>query len=580
MPKPPYRIPYGAADFIKLRRYNEYYQDKTAYLPLLEEAGRFLFLIRPRRFGKSLLQSVMECYYDVNRIEKFDELFGGTWIHTNPTAEKHQYMVLRFDFSCVHGKNLEQMEASFDNYCRRQLDKFVSDYRNYLPAETEQRLLQQPTVHAAVGKLLEEIDKYDPPPLYLFIDEYDNFANTLLSTEGREAYQQLTHAHGFLRDFFAELKGATGATGSALSRLFITGVSPVTLDDVTSGFNIGRNISLEPRLNGLLGFNEAELSELFAAFNQNYADHRDLMQKWYNHYRFHPEATESITNSDMALHYLQGLNWNGVPPDDLIDTNVRIDYNKLRHLIQLERKLNGSFKRLNQIIANEGIASEIKTSFPAERLGESDNFISLLYFFGLLTFTTEQFEGKPLLTIPNQTVRALSYGYIRDALEDVGLFRPDIFTIGEKLSAFAWRGEWKPFFEHLSEQIGLHAGMRDYLDGEKVVQGFLLAWLNLNSWFYVLSEKELGGGFVDLYLSPFRAKYPDLNHAWMIELKYLSRSSDTPKERQALIADAKTQLQRYRHDQRIIERAEGAEIHSLIFLYVGWELVHCEEWLG
>jgi hypothetical protein len=370
-----------------------------------------------------------------------------------------------------------------------------------------------------------------------------------------------------------------GATGGALSRLFITGVSPVTLDDVTSGFNIGNNISLDSRFNGLLGFNEKELKTLFAAFEQNYAGHQQVMQAWYDHYRFSEDVEESITNSDMALYYLDSLVHENKPPRDLIDTNVRIDYGKLRHLVQLDRKLNGSFDRLNQIIANGHISSQIKTSFPAEQLQQSENFISLLYFFGLLTHSGRSFEGKPVLSIPNQTIHTLMYSYIREALDDVGLFRTDIFTIGEKLSALAWRGEWQAFFTHLSEKISEQAGIRDYLNGEKMVQGFLLSWLNLQPWFSALSEQELGGGFVDLYLYPFYAKYPEMRHAYLIELKYISREKDSPTARQQLIDDARTQLQCYRHDQRVLERAGHAQIHAIILLYAGWELVHCEELL-
>ncbi|QEP44472.1 hypothetical protein D5085_15840 [Ectothiorhodospiraceae bacterium BW-2] len=570
------RIPYGVADYIKLRQKSEYYQDKTHYLPLIEQAGDFLFLIRPRRFGKSLLQSVMECYYDINRRDQFDELFSGTWIHANPTDEKHQYMVLRFDFSQVSGANLAALEQSFADHIRITLQHFFGYYQQQLPPTLQAVILAEREPHKQIEQLNRQLQQHNHA-LYLFIDEYDNFANTLLTTEGRDAYQQLTHGRGFLRDFFAELKGATGATGGALSRLFITGVSPVTLDDVTSGFNIGLNISLDPSLNGLLGFNEAELNELFAAFGQNYAEHKPLMQQWYNHYRFSEEVKETITNSDMALYYLQALYRNGTPPKELIDTNIRIDYGKLRHLIQLDRKLNGSFEQLNQIINQGGITSAIKTSFPAELLANPDNFVSLLYYFGLLTHSTEQREGRPHLVVPNQTVKQLMYSYIRDAIDDVGLFRPDLFKLGEKLHAFAWRAEWQAFFDHLSEQLKAHAGMRDYLNGEKMVQGFLLAYLNLNPWFYALSEQELGGGFVDLYLTPFYAKYPEMKHAWLIELKYLSKSDDTPKKRTELIADAKEQLQKYRHDQRVLERAGHAEIHSLILLWVGWELVFSEE---
>ncbi|QEP42392.1 hypothetical protein D5085_04105 [Ectothiorhodospiraceae bacterium BW-2] len=575
--KPHYRIPYGVADYIKLRQGGEFYLDKTHYLPKLEEAGRFLFLIRPRRMGKSLLQSMMECYYDLKRAEQWEALFSDTWIYANPTDEKHRYMVLRFDFSRVSGRSVAALEAAFDNYCRRQIQVFIAHYQAQLPDSISDDLLNQPSIQAVIGRLMDVIAEQGLPPLYLFIDEYDNFANTLLASEGREAYQQLTHGRGFLRDFFAELKGASGATGGALSRLFITGVSPVTLDDVTSGFNIGANISLDHDFNAMLGFNERELEQLFSVFGQSYSAHREVMNLWYNHYRFSRQVEETITNSDMALYYLKSLHRLNQPPDELIDQNIRTDYGKLRHLIQLDRKLNGSFERLHQIINQGGIASSVKSSFPAELLANTDNFISLLYYFGLLTFSTETERGEPKLVIPNQTVKQLIYSYIREAVDDVGLFRPDIFTIGEKLKAFAWDGEWQPFFSHLTEQLQKYSGMRDYLHGEKMIQGFLLAWLNLNPWFYALSEQELGGGFVDLYLSPFYAKYPEMAHAWLIELKYLKRDNDTADARAKLITEATTQLNRYRNDSRVLERAGHARIHALVLIWSGWELVQTEE---
>jgi len=570
------RIPYGVADYVKLRQKNEYYQDKTHYLPMLEDSGDFLFLIRPRRMGKSLLQSMMECYYDVNRASQFEELFAGTWIHANPTDEKHSYLVLRFDFSQVSGRTLEDLERSFSDHIRLVTDEFSYTYEQLLDSVFIEGLRQESHPDNKLSFINRHLKRLGHA-LYLFIDEYDNFANTLLASAGRDAYQQLTHGRGFLRDFFAELKGACGATGGALSRLFITGVSPVTLDDVTSGFNIGDNVSLDPRLNGLLGFNDAELTELFDAFNLDYREHRELMQAWYNHYRFSPHADESITNSDMALYYLKSLHRNGIPPTELIDSNVRIDYGKLRHLIQLNRKLNGSFEQLHQILHQGGITSTVKTSFPAELLANPENFVSLLYFFGLLTFTTEQREGRPWLTIPNETVKQLIYSYLREAVDDVGIFRPNVFVIGEKLHAFAWQAQWKPFFEYLSAQLEEQAGMRDYLNGEKMVQGFLLAWLNINPWFSVLSEQELGGGFVDLYLAPFYAKYPEMGHAWLIELKYLNPRDNHPEKVAQLISEAKTQLARYRSDQRVLARAGHAQVHSLILIWAGWQLIHMEE---
>ena len=581
----PLRIPYGVADFVKLRLGGEYYVDKTHYLPQLENAGRYLFLIRPRRFGKSLLQTMMACYYDINRADQFDALFHDTWIHAHPTAERSRYLMLRLDFSRVHGSG-EALLASFDNYCRNEFDHFLGRYEALIPASVADQVRQQPTVNGCMKRLIDECTRLQTPPMYLFIDEYDNFANTLLASEGRAAYQALTHGRGFFRDFFAELKGAVGEVGSPLARLFITGVSPVTLDDVSSGFNIALNITRDPDLSAILGFTPEEMRTLFSAFGQDYEAHRPLLDSWYNHYRFSDEGDDTVTNSDMALYYLQALYRIGKPPKELIDQNVRIDYVKLRHLIQLDRQLNGSFVRLREIIDERQISATIQTSFPAERLQEGDCFVSLLFYFGLLTYSGRERRGQPVLVIPNRTIDQLMYSYLREAFDDVGLFRPDLFEIGDRLARLAWDGDWQPFFAYLSEQISRQAGVRDHLGGEKLIQGFLLAWLNVNPWFYTVTEQELGGGFVDFLLYPSRDRYPGLNHAYLIELKYLTRTpprsdqepSQSIEQRQAsALQAARAQLTRYRHDQRILPLLGEAKVHALVLIWNGWELLHSEQ---
>ncbi len=574
----PLRIPYGVADFVKLRRGNEYYVDKTAYLPLLEQAGRFLFLIRPRRFGKSLLQSVMECYYDRRWEPDFDELFGGTWIHAHPTPERHRYLALRFDFSAVDPDPARLM-ASFESYCRIRLDGFLGHYAEIIPPDACERIRGQHSVADCLSRLQEELELLGGHRLYLFIDEYDNFANNLLVREGRDKYRELTHGGGVFRHFFSVLKEGVGRTGAGLARLFITGVSPITMDDVTSGFNIGANISLDPQFNALLGFTTDEMARLFAAFGQDHAQHRPVLDDWYNHYRFHKHCGEPVTNSDMALYYLQHLHRLGHPPDELIDHNVRIDYGKLRHLVQIDRNLNGNFGRLREIIETGEQVGDIQVSFPVEALLQTESFVSLLYYLGLLTFAGER-EGAPLLKIPNRTIRQLMYGHLREAYREVDVFQPSTWAIGERLRAMAYRGDWAAFFDDLGEQIKAQAGVRDYLQGEKMIQGFLLAWLNLAPYFSVQSEQELGGGFADLYLAPFYVRYPDMRHAYLIELKYLKRGEDSPERRRRAIAEAEAQLARYARDSRVLAALGPATLHALVLIYNGWELVYRAEWSG
>lgn len=413
----------------------------------------------------------------------------------------------------------------------------------------------------------------------MFIDEYDNFANNLLVREGRDKYQDLTHGGGFFRRFFSVLKEGVGRTGAGLARLFITGVSPITMDDVTSGFNIATNISLDARFNGLLGFDRSERERLFTAFGEVYADHAAIVEEWYDHYVFSFDASAPIANSDMLLYFLQSLCGTGKPPRELIDHNVRIDYGKLRHLVQIDRSLNGNFSRLREIIETGEQVSDIQVSFPVEALLQTESFVSLLYYLGLLTFAGER-EARPLLKVPNRTIRALMYGYLRDAYREVEVFRPSVWDLANRLNAMAYRGDWAAFFDDLGTQIEAQAGVRDYLQGEKMIQGFLLAWLNLAPYFSVVSEQELGGGFADLYLAPFYARYPDMRHAYLIELKYLKRNEDSPERRRRAIAEAEAQLARYAQDSRVLAALGPATLHPLVLVYSGWELVYRAEWTG
>ncbi|MCE7985441.1 MAG: hypothetical protein DYG89_30065 [Caldilinea sp. CFX5] len=291
--------------------------------------------------------------------------------------------------------------------------------RFYAPPQTEGRLRR---VFYLCGK--------KGLKTYLFIDEYDNFANSILSSAGQTAYHQLTHGSGFFRYFFNLLKGATGGQISGLTRLLITGVSPVTMDDVSSGFNIGTNISLDARFNEMIGFTEEEVRSMltyyFAAGDLLLAveETMTLMQEWYNNYRFARTAKSLMFNSDMVLYFiLHAISEQGIP-EYLIDPNVRIDYMKLRHLITIDKYLNGNFSQLQTILGAGEVISKVNLSFPLERLLERVNFVSLLYFFGLLSFAGER-EGDPVLRIPNRAIKDLMYSYIRDALQDVKIFQVD-----------------------------------------------------------------------------------------------------------------------------------------------------------
>ena len=599
-------VPYGWADFRAIRLEGRLYVDKTRFLRPLEDE-RFVFLIRPRRFGKSCWLSLLENYYDRKWASEFEQVFGGTDIGREPTENRHGFVVLRFDFSAFNNA-LETLEERFEEYCGIKLRGALRRNADLFPEDAVRRILAPKSIGGKFAELFEHAADHEIP-LYVLIDEYDNFANTILAARGAAAYQDFTHGGGFYRNFFAALKGGAGLGGGGLERLFITGVSPITLDDVTSGFNIGTNVSLLPEFNALLGFTEAEVRDLVQSYRQAGAlalgekAALGVMREWYDGYRFAEGAEETVYNPDMALYFLRAAMPNKPMPNKLVDANVRIDYGKLRHLLTVSRgraarsvadpggadpdgkagaarQLNGNFDLLRQVVGAGQADAEIQESFPLERLGRRDNFLSLLHYFGLLSIR-EALGGRTRLHIPNQTVRQLLHGHLRDAYDDVGALSVDLLALGDALWRMARVGEWRPAFDFLRDAVARQTGIRDYLDGEKIVQGFLAAYLGVSPHFVMRTEPELNKGFADISLEPLAAQYPELRHGFLIELKYLKRSEDASKTKvQAMVEEAERQLRRYLADDRLAQAYPSAQFAGLAVVFHGWEMACCEEVTG
>ena len=422
---------------------------------------------------------------------------------------------------------LETLEREFETHCHTELEGTLERHPDLFSEAALQRILTPPSITGKLGRLFRHAGDHDIP-LYVLIDEYDNFANTVLAHHGAEAYHSFTQGGSFFRSFFATLKGGADRSGGGIERLFITGVSPVTMDDVTSGFNIGTNISLHPDFNEMVGFTEAEVRHLVETYRERDVFDQDvdtamgIMGQWYNGYRFATAAETDLYNSTMVLYYLKHSIPNRRVPTYLIDTNVRIDYGKLRHLLVVGRQLNGNFDLLRTIIGEQQVDVHVQPGFPLHELAEPENFLSLLHYFGLLSIR-EVVHGVPRLAIPNQTVKRLMYGYLRDGYKDVGVFRINLFRFEQLLMGMANESEWRPVLEFLSEAIARQTGIRDYIAGEKVIQGFLAAYLSVTDYFVFRSEAELGKGHADISLEPLLARYPHLRTGYLIELKYLAR---------------------------------------------------------
>ena len=573
------RIPYGEADFKRIRVNGWLYVDKTRFVHALEDE-RYAFFIRPRRFGKSCWISLLNYYYDRTRANDFEAVFGGTDLGQHPTENRHRYVVLRFNFS-VFDDTLETLRERFETYCHLIVRHVLERNRDLFPEKQIQRILSLPSIDAKLNELFQYAGD-EGIPLYVLIDEYDNFANTVLAYHGEEAYQSFTHGGGFYRNFFATLKGGAGQSSGGLERMFITGVSPITMDDVTSGFNIGSNISLEPRFNQMLGFTEEEVRGLlemyhdYGAFNQDIEAALAVMHEWYNGYRFAKGIEDDLYNTDMVLYYLKASMPNRPMPDELIDVNVRIDYGKLRHLLTVNRQLNGNFDLLRHLIGEQTAKSTIQISFPLDQLDQRENFLSLLHYFGLLSIQDVE-RGVPRLGIPNQTVKRLMYGYLRDAYKDVDVFSVDVYTFSNLMWQMAYDGMWQSALDFLRDALAEQTGIRDYMDGEKVIHGFVAAYLGMIDQFLLHSEYELNKGYADLYLEPFVAQYSDIGYGYVLELKYVKRNERLDE---SLIAEklreAVLQLRSYLADPSLLRRYPSVRHIGLAMVFHGWEMVAYE----
>ena len=606
-PFPP--IPYGMADFSAIRREGFLYVDKTRFLRSLENE-RHVFLLRPRRFGKSCWVSILEHYYDRTRKDNFEALFAGTDIGREPTANRSRYVVLRLNFSAF-SKRLATLEERFESHCHTHLRGMLEKNADLFPEKITQRILSPPRLDGRLNELFHHAERLGVH-LFVLIDEYDNFANTILAGEGVAAYHAMTHGSGFFRDFFATLKA--GTESGNLERLFITGVSPVTMDDVTSGFNVGTNISLRTQYNDMVGFTELEVEALvemyrdLGVFDEDADATMAVMREWYNGYRFAKGATEDVYNTDMVLYYLKHSIPNDEGPHDLIDANVRVDYVKLRHLVVVNRDAtlaaeraadaeaqvgadaprrisnsaelraakalgtNGNFDVLRQVIAEGRVDSDLSVSFPVEQLGQRENFLTLLHCFGLLSIR-DVLDGRPRLGIPNQAVRRLMYGYLRDAYRDIGVFSVDHLAFEDLTWAMARNGAWHPAVDFLADAVRRQTGVRDYVQGERLLQGFFAAYLGAASCFVFHTERELGKGYADMVLTPLTAQYPTLCHGYVVELKYLKRDAKDEAAAQSALDAAKEQLAGYLADERLARENPTVRFTGIALVFRGWELV-------
>lgn len=575
------RIPYGVSDFVDIIKRNQYYVDKTMYIPKLEEEADSLFFIRPRRFGKSLLLSMMCAYYDINQSDRFEELFGKLWIGSHPTPYRGKFQVLFLDFSKIGG-DIKDLKENFNNYCNIRLDNFIERYKRAYRPEIVEKIKSAPT---AVDKLnmIDTEAKDTNMQLYLIIDEYDNFTNVVLNEHGEKVYWALTHAKGFYREIFKVFKGM-------FTRIFMTGVSPVTLDDLISGFNIGWHISTKPAFNQMLGFSTEDVCAMFEYFKSAGKVRPDCdvesviaeMKPWYDNYCFSEDAlrTQSrVFNCDMVLYYLRNYMETGESPRQMIDPNTKTDYNKMKKLLQLD-KLDGNRKGVIYEIAEQGeIISNLETTFPAETLTNPKMFVSLLFYYGMLTIKGTR-GSRLMLGIPNNNVRKQYYEYLLEQYEEKASL--DTNQLEDYFYDMAYDGKWHDALQFLADSYAKVSSVRDGIEAERNIQGFFMAYLNLNAYYMTAPELELNHGYCDFFLLPDLTHYAS-KHCYILELKLIPKKEKgmSHETYEAAIQQqwdaAEVQIKHYAEAPRVEALRQGTQLHKIIMQFNGWKLFRMDE---
>lgn len=587
------KIPYGISNFGTIRDNGFFYADKTPYLPVLEAGYQHIVFLRPRRFGKSTLVSMLEHYYDLGKRDRFDALFGGLWVHEHPTREQGAYLVLSLDFSSVAtDRGQDALRGTFNEAVRSRVAMFLLRYRERVPAlgDLYARLDDHRDAEGLIVWVLNLVAA-TPHKIYLIIDEYDHFANRLLSSGEGTLYDAVVKRTGFVRTFYAALKSGTTA---AVARMFVTGVSPLMLDDLSSGFNIAKHASMSPRLATLAGFTRADTERAvdeFLAARPHLAELPalgdrgallDVLEEHYNGYRFAEDAEARVFNADMVLYFLSELDDRGRPPSNMLDRNVRTEYGHLQRIGTLTGANLAERRALLETIVGEGhIRSGIVEQFGVDSLASHKNFLSLLYYLGMLTLGTSPRDVAGYdLEIPNRVIRELQWEHLALMLRDEANVTIKVDDLEVALGAMAVSGEIAPFLKLFHEQVLQAFSNRDLrgLD-EKTIKLLLMTYTSLGRAFYPLSEKEFAQGYGDLFLGASR-DVAGARFSWLLELKYL-KTGAKPAQIEAAFAEAEGQVARYAADQALLPLLLGDRaLKAGMLVFVGAKKVLFRAWDG
>ena len=542
------QLPKGISNYEDIVAENRVYVDKTMYIEKMEDlADKTIMFLRPRKFGKTLFTSTLECYYDKNKADKFEELFGKTYIGKNPTPNKNRYCVLRFNFSGISTNTVEETIKGFREKVDIGINRFVTNYKLDFYNNPEM------STEGILGSTFEAFrEQRRNEKIYVIIDEYDHFANELLGFKTDE-FKELVAKNGKVRKWYEILKEGTE---SVVDRIFITGVAPITLDSTTSGFNIARDITKNIRFNDMLGFSKEDVKylmteidipeekqeELIPIIKENYDGYifSNMIKSEYENYK--------IYNSNMTLYFLDAYQEQGQVPEELVDINILSDYGKIEAFMNLCQNMN-KIELLEKIVAEEPVESELTEKFNAEISFGEKELVSLLFYLGYLTIEQNELGMSKFVT-PNEVVRTIYSQYFLEYIKRKAGIQGKMKN-GEMIKEILYEGK----IDKAIETLGIfltNLSNRDYQRfDEKYIKVIFYSICRMLGAVYVKSELEIGGEYADILIIP-REKLNE-RYGVLLEFKYIKQEeyNKKPELLQQKQTEAKAQLERYNKTEEI-----------------------------
>ncbi len=560
------RIPYGISDYRTMVEKNYFYQDRTSYIKTLEDwDSPYLLYLRPRRFGKSLWLSILRHYYSLQYRADFDKLFGQTFIGKNPTPNANTYLLLNFDFSSIDTSTKLGVDKGFLSNVRRGISAFLTHYESFFTKEQRHIILAHKEPNEMIKELLNaHTDNTVPHKIYILVDEYDHFANELISFN-YNYFMEIVTKNGYVRKFYEAIKISTGH--GQIERIFMTGVSPITIDSLTSGFNIATNISLTPTFHQMVGFEEKEVAGILRGIdmpNEEIPTTLNDMRLWYNGYLFNHNISKRVYNPNMVLFFAHEYKETKTFPDEMLDPNVASDYNKIQKLFSIQGKEDHYAELLSSLLETGEVTASLTRQYSFERGFTRDDLVSLLFYMGFLTIKSENLN-RYTFSFPNYVIKKLYADYFFNSILDKAQLPFDNAPVNDAIADMATTGDPTAFFEQVKLVLHYFSTRDKAHFNENSLKAIIISLLHQQNFYFIHSEYETDWTYMDVFLEAIRGQKP--NYEVTMELKYAPKGGKSAIT--TLFKEASEQLRAYLDTPKFSIRTN---IKSFVVVVVGYKL--------